>query len=128
MGGSVYSGMTGSVWTGISGSVYSGLYSNCKTHGKSLDVIDFVMYKEGCSKHEAILKCKALIGGSVPATPARNYSRAETMSHMFIYFKNAVHNSKPAQVYLQRRSLDVRFLEVSYIPPSSTMAAAGMAS
>ena len=30
--------------------------SNCKTHGKSIDVIDFVMYMEGVSKHEAILK------------------------------------------------------------------------
>jgi hypothetical protein len=24
--------------------------SNCKTHGKSLDVIDFIMHKENCSK------------------------------------------------------------------------------
>ncbi len=24
--------------------------SNCKTHGKSLDVIDFIMHKEDCSK------------------------------------------------------------------------------
>lgn len=88
--------------------------SNCKTHGKPLDVIDFVMYKEGCSKHEAILKCKALIGGSVPATPARSYNPEEMLNYMFTYFKNAVHNSKPAQVYLQGRGLDVRLLEVGY--------------
>jgi DNA primase len=35
--------------------------SNCKTHGKSLDVIDFVMYKEGCTKHQAIEKAKSLL-------------------------------------------------------------------
>ncbi|MBA2746034.1 MAG: DNA primase, partial [Flavisolibacter sp.] len=35
--------------------------SNCKTHGKSLDVIDFIMYKENCSKHEAINKAVEII-------------------------------------------------------------------
>lgn len=88
--------------------------SNCKTHGKSLDVIDFVMYKEGCSKHEAILKCKALIGGNAPATSARSYSREETLRHMFTYFKNAVHNSKPAQEYIESRGLDATRLEIGY--------------
>jgi len=36
--------------------------SNCKTHGKSLDVIDFIMHKEGMNKHEAITKAKNLLG------------------------------------------------------------------
>ena len=40
--------------------------SNCSTHGKALDVIDFVMHKEGCTKHEAIEKCKQLIGALPP--------------------------------------------------------------
>ena len=39
--------------------------SNCKTHGKAMDVIDLVMHKENCTKHEAIEKCKALIGGAL---------------------------------------------------------------
>jgi DNA primase len=38
--------------------------SNCKTHGKSLDVIDFVMHKENITKHEALEKCKELINGT----------------------------------------------------------------
>jgi len=42
--------------------------SNCKTHGKSMDVIDFIMHKESCSKHEAILKAVEMLGG----TPATN--------------------------------------------------------
>jgi DNA primase len=25
--------------------------SHCPTHGQSMDVIDFVMHKEGCTKH-----------------------------------------------------------------------------
>ena len=36
--------------------------SNCPTHGKSLDVIDFIMYMEKCTKHEAILKAQDFIG------------------------------------------------------------------
>ena len=35
--------------------------SNCKTHGKSLDVIDFIMHKENITKHEAILKAKEML-------------------------------------------------------------------
>ena len=35
--------------------------TNCRTHGKSMDVIDFIMYKEKLTKHEAILKAKELI-------------------------------------------------------------------
>ena len=27
--------------------------SNCPTHGKSMDVIDFIMYKESCGKAES---------------------------------------------------------------------------
>ena len=30
--------------------------TNCTRHGKSIDVIDFIMYKEGCTKHDAIMK------------------------------------------------------------------------
>jgi DNA primase len=35
--------------------------SNCKTHGKSIDVIDFIMYKENIVKHEALKRATALI-------------------------------------------------------------------
>src|SRR6478735_5832850 len=35
--------------------------SNCKTHGRSLDVIDFVMYKEQTDKYQALLKCAEII-------------------------------------------------------------------
>ena len=35
--------------------------TNCKTHGKSIDVIDFIMYYEKCTKHQAINKAKELI-------------------------------------------------------------------
>ncbi|QHS58043.1 CHC2 zinc finger domain-containing protein [Chitinophaga agri] len=88
--------------------------SNCKTHGKSMDVIDFVMHKEGISKHEAILKCKDLLGANVTASPALPVNRSGILQYMFTYFKNAIHNSKPGQVYLQSRGLDMTRLEIGY--------------
>ena len=38
---------------------YSG---NCEHGGKTIDVIDFMLHYEKCSKHQAILKAKQLIG------------------------------------------------------------------
>ena len=40
---------------------------NCDHGGKSMDVLDYVMYMEGCSKHEAILRCKEILGWVAPA-------------------------------------------------------------
>ena len=88
--------------------------SNCKTHGKSLDVIDFILHKESCSKHEAIEKAKQLITGETTATPIENLTRSAILTKMFIYFKNAIHNSKPAQEYLESRNLSFEKIEVGY--------------
>ena len=89
--------------------------ANCKTHGKSLDVIDFVLHKEGLTKHEAIERCKELINGTaLNATPADQLTRTAVLAKQFMYFKNAVHNSKPAQEYIQARALDFTKLEIGY--------------
>lgn len=96
--------------------------SNCKTHGKSLDVIDFVMNMEKCGKHEAIKKAIEILGGKgkqdPPARPKRSEGGDEQRSlfldKMFTYFKNAIHNSKPAQEYLQQRCIDHTKTEVGY--------------
>ncbi len=86
--------------------------SNCKTNGKSLDVIDFIMHKESLTKREAILKAKELIGGT--ASPVQQLTKAAILTKMFTYFKNAVHNSKPAREYLESRNLDHTQLEIGY--------------
>ena len=69
--------------------------SNCKTHGKSSDVIDFIMNKESTTKHEAINKCVAMLNGTTAKTVRPNQSREQFLGNMFQYFKNAVHSSKP---------------------------------
>ncbi|MDD3893096.1 MAG: CHC2 zinc finger domain-containing protein, partial [Bacteroidales bacterium] len=81
--------------------------SNCKTHGKSLDVIDFIMHRENQDKHNAILKAASMINGhEVPAATAQTPSRSDILTKMFTYFKNAVHNSPPAKQYIESRKLD----------------------
>jgi DNA primase len=93
--------------------------SNCTTHGKSLDVIDFIMNMEKTSKHEAILKAEALINPNGENTKRQNtnsmdLTRTAVLTKMFTYFKNAVHNSKPAQEYIKSRSLDATRIEIGY--------------
>lgn len=84
----------------------------CPTHGKSLDVIDFIMHKEDCTKREAILKAKGLITGT--ASPLQELTRMAILTKMFTYFKNAVHNSPPARAYIESRSLDFTKLSIGY--------------
>ena len=98
--------------------------SNCKTHGKSLDVIDFILHKENTTKHEALLKAQELISPSPLNSPKRNLTtmskeqptlnRVEVLQNMFQYFKNAVHNSRPAKEYIKSRELDTTKIEIGY--------------
>ncbi len=89
--------------------------SNCKTYGKSLDVIDFIMYKENSTKHEAIEKAKQLIGGTAINTkPAAPLTRIAILTKMFAYFKNAMHSSPPAKEYMKSRNLDHTQTEIGY--------------
>ena len=93
-----------------------------------MDIIDFVMHKENADKHNALLKCTEIINyfeGKAqhqhkPIQPATNEAAQLTMNkeqflqNMFTYFKNAVHNSKPAQEYIKQRCLDPIKLEIGY--------------
>ena len=91
--------------------------SNCKTHGKAMDVIDFILYKENCTKAEAINKAKEILGHQEPSRTERyqpNLSRENFLANMYQYFKNAVHNSQPAKNYLEQRNLDYKKIEVGY--------------
>ncbi len=91
--------------------------SSCKTHGKSMDVIDFILYKENCTKHEAINKAVEILGYKEPNKNERyqqDLSREQFLGNMYQYFKNAISNSKPAKEYLQSRSLDHKKIEVGY--------------
>lgn len=85
--------------------------STCKTHGKSIDVIDFIMHKENLSKHEAIKKAQEILN---PSSGNQKISREQFLGNMFTYFKNAITNSKPAKEYLEKRCLKPNQLEIGY--------------
>jgi DNA primase len=85
--------------------------SNCPTNGKSLDVIDVIMFKEKITKHEAILKAISMIEGTANQSTT---TREEFLTKMFTYFKNAVYNAKTAQAYINGRSLDHNTIEIGY--------------
>lgn len=91
--------------------------SNCKTHGKSIDVIDFILHKENCTKHEAVKKAQEILGNIEPNKKDRyqkDLTREQFLGNMYQYFKNAINNSKPAKDYLEKRNLDFTRLEVGY--------------
>ena len=74
-----------------------------------MDIIDFVMQKMNCNKHDAITKAVEIIHyyeGKTShhqkpiitnPTAELTMNREQFLQNMFTYFRNAVHNSKPAQ-------------------------------
>ncbi|MBK8153275.1 MAG: hypothetical protein IPK61_09620 [Saprospiraceae bacterium] len=77
--------------------------SNCTTHGKSLDAIDFIMNKENITKHEAIEKAKQMIG-VLPNKPVQELSRIAVLTKMHSYFKNSINYKSGAMHYLKRNN------------------------
>lgn len=108
-----------------SGTVYC-FSGNCPRHGKSMDVIDLVMYLEDCRKYEAIQKCEAYLGknpapakGLAPPLPSLPIAeRVATLDKLLAYFQHGLSRSKEAQAYLGKRHLLAAFqqgrLEVGY--------------
>ncbi|MEM9980845.1 MAG: CHC2 zinc finger domain-containing protein [Bacteroidota bacterium] len=84
-----------------SGKVYC-FSSNCKTHGKALDVIDFIELQEQCSKHEAIMKAKELLGVSIIP---QKIDRIKILESLYPHFQKAYLASEEAQNYLASRAL-----------------------
>ncbi len=97
--------------------------SNCKTHGKSLDVIDFIMYKENMNKHQALKRASTLIKSeeSVKACSTENKPGQENeperilfLTKLFSSFKISLERSKPALDYIRIRNLDYKQIEIGY--------------
>jgi DNA primase len=86
--------------------------SNCKTHGKAVDALDFIMLMENITKHEAIKKAVEMIGGETK--PMDELTRSAVLTKMFTYFKNAVLNSPQAKDYIKSRHLDHEKMEIGY--------------
>jgi DNA primase len=88
---------------------------NCKTHGRSLDVIDFIMHKENLSKHEAILKAKELTGHTSPTTQPEVLSRQAVISKVWQSSQKAFAGSERARSYATARGLDWQTVQPGFI-------------
>lgn len=97
-------------------------FYKCHACGKTGDVIQFIEDYEKLTKYEAIKKAKSLIESSVFKAGRKTQSqhknaeegRTDFLEKMFAYFKNALHSSKPARDYLEKRNLDNSILEIGY--------------
>jgi DNA primase len=90
--------------------------TNCVRHGKHIDVIDFVMYKEGLTKHEAILKCKAMVGEVlIESVKQPVTTTAEDFTDVYAQMLAAVSRSSKARSYLESRGLE-ELSDVGYNP------------
>jgi len=85
--------------------------SNCKLHGKAIDQIDFIMHKENCTKHEAILKAKELLNYS---TNPKRMNQDENLSEIFKQQRKSLHRTKKALKYLKDRNLDPMKSEIGF--------------
>lgn len=105
------------------GTVYC-FSANCKTHGRSMDVIEFILQKEGISKHEAIKKAESFLIKVQPETKEiaptalimtnRYADRTELVHKLFTYFKNGLKLSPQAKEYCQLRRLEYDKVEVGF--------------
>ena len=93
--------------------------SNCKTHGKSIDAIDFIMLSEGITKHEAIKKAESFINTQTPETrtplpTAKSQEPKAILTKLFKSFQNGLSRAEKPKAYLQSRNLDYTKLEAGY--------------
>ncbi len=95
----------------------------CPTTGHSMDAIDFIMHKEACSKHEAIVRAAAL-AGELPASAAKPVAapvsanraagdaaaRRAVLQRVWGYYATALANAPAAREYAAARGLDAAAL------------------
>ncbi|MBP6411742.1 MAG: toprim domain-containing protein, partial [Pseudarcicella sp.] len=96
--------------------------SNCKCGGKLIDQIDFIMYKENCSKHEAIKKAESLITNQSITTPTKP-AMTEEINYQDIFTKTQqcyIRNDK-AQEYANSRNINNGKLQIGYNTATGTV-------
>ena len=86
--------------------------SNCSLQGKSIDQIGLIMHQEQCSKHEALLKAKVILGNNIIQTVTEKTKT--DYNQLFSGFQTSLAKSKKATAYLQSRHLNDVALEIGY--------------
>ena len=80
---------------------------NCEHTGKAIDQIDFIMHHEKCTKHEAILKAKKLLGESIFQTVTTKHKTMTNVNQIFQKLQEAMPLSERSKAiqYLKERGL-----------------------
>ena len=96
----------------------------CHACDKKGDVIQFVQDYEKLTKHEALLKCTAMIianpvtnnNKSVTKTEptTNNQERTDFLQKMFTSFRKGIFNSPPAKEYCKSRNLNYEKLQIGF--------------
>lgn len=93
--------------------------SNCETHGKRIDVIDFIQHKEQLTRHQAIGRAKTLVTDQAipPARvkpslqPENQAPKTEMLQKLERTFLASIWMSKQAKDYCRSRALDLHKLK-----------------
>lgn len=87
---------------------------NCSKNGKAMDVIQFIQDKESCTKHEAILKAKSLIGIVTQQAAPKPIIQPENLSEIFAKLKQSFYSSSKSRAYAESRNIYTAKLEAGY--------------
>ncbi len=82
--------------------------SNCKLQGKAIDQIDFILHKEGLTKHEAIEKAKTLLGHTTNGREKIPYEK------LFKVFQANFKKSEYAKRYLKNRHINAEAAQAGF--------------
>lgn len=112
------------------GTVYC-FAAGCRTHPRSLDVIDVIKEADGCTKHEAIMRAKAMAGALPTGTPkpprgksapkpnremADEAARAAVLQRVWATMAAGGKAAPVARTYLRSRGLDAGALAAVGVP------------
>jgi DNA primase len=91
---------------------------NCQHSGKTIDQIDYIMYRDNLNKHEAILEAGRRAG--LEPIQKQVYIKTSkvntvlTLEDVFKYMQNGFSRTRSAQEYAAKRGLDFLNLEIGY--------------
>lgn len=103
--------------------------SNCDLNGKAIDQIDFILHKEKCTKHQAILKAKSILG-VLPGQPnhpkqkkapqptndnGSELARIAILSKLMTEAQKSIVRSQKGKDYLDQRHLKLENGEIGYL-------------
>lgn len=91
---------------------------HCFGCGKTGDVIDFIMFIEQCTKHEAILKAQSWIIETDETEPQQLTTKPtnteKSWAELFPLFQNTLERSEKAKRYCTNRGMNWKALEIGY--------------